>query len=487
MSAGNAGGIKWCLDNDVWEQVGERFVLEQLAGNSVPPAITDLDYLAGARREAGGSAFVPRQFRYSPLNGNPLANLTTSAWLPPASSSQGNRLCDGDGGEALGQLLPALITQWQTPGRNMQASATTVDAPSSSGLLFFACDAGGYRDALFALVRSGALWLRQRSSNTWVALRARKQQLGRHSFEHWSAAVVTLPGTHGSDIVLASDEGADLLQIDPVNLQYTLDRSPGAAFGAPGRLGAAALVPQRGRKGCQVAVRDDGRWSSIRISGDMPEAMQLGAPVTTPNGHGLMWIGEQGWLLVREQGDAFEARWEAWPAGMIARPRLGPPYRNGQGDWQLLQNQDDKSTCAYLLGATLRTEEPLKRLSVTTGAATFQLNVRVTRPWDDYDPDDHPDGLEHIIHPFLEAPRLGQPGSALLFLRAANADRAPLVSFYESRQRHLVHYAAGWPLSPNQTYTTESAEPWNAQWFVHDDALWLWVDDRGLLLRWSKA
>lgn len=487
MSAGAAGGTTWCLDNDAWSQDGQRFALKLLDGHAVPAEVTDLDYLAGARCVAGSAAFLPRQFRHSPFDGRPLADPTALNWLPPAASSQGNRLCDGEAGGALAALLPQLTAHWRQAGQTMQTAATRIDAPASNGLLFFASTAGGHRDALFALGRSGALWLWQRGSSAWVPLRARRQHLGRHAFESWAAAVVSLPGARGDDLVIASDEGADLLQIDPVRLQYLLDRAPGAALGAPGRLGEAALVPQRAGHGAQMALRRDGRWHGVPISGDLPTAMPvLGTPITTADGHGLAWIGESGWLLVREDGTGFTARWEAWPEGMIARPRLGPPFRNGEGDWQLLQNVADKSTCAFLLGATLRTEQALKRLSVSTGASTFQLNVRVARPWDDYDPDDHPDGLEHVVHPFLELQRPGQPGNTLLYLRAANPTRAPLLAFYEGRQCHLAQYAIGWPLSPGQVYATESTEPWNAQWFIHDGALWLWIDDRGMLLRWSR-
>jgi len=489
VSAATTGGIRWCLDNDVWTQLGDRFVLDRLEGMPVPEQLTDLDYVAGARRAfASASPYFPAQFRYSPLDGSQLPPLTTCNWLPPSSSSLGNRICDSDGGTALARLLPGLIAQWQRPGSTMQASVKIVEPPASSDLLFFASDAGGHRDALFALGRSGALWLRQRDSERWLPLRAGGKQLARHSFEPWAAAVVSLPGTRGSGLVLASDEGADLLQIDPLKLQYTVDRAPGTAIGAPGRLGDAAIVPQRGHSGYQLAVRANGGWHHVPIQGDVPAiAPLLGPPVITSNGHGMTWVGEQGWLQVREQSNTFDACWHPWPTGMLARPRLGPPFRNGDGDWQLLQNQQDKSTYAYLLGATLHTDKPLKRLSVTTGAATFQLNVKVSRPWDDYDPDDHPDGLDYIVHPMLEVPRPDQQGSVLLYMRAANANRAPLVSFYEGTQRHLVEYAVGWPLSAQRTYTTECASPWNAQWFVHDDALWLWIDERGLLLRWSCA
>jgi len=29
------------------------------------------------------------------------------------------------------------------------------------------------------------------------------------------------------------------------------------------------------------------------------------------------------------------------------------------------------------------------------------------------------------------------------------------------------------------------AQPWNAQWFCYDNALWLYIDSTGALYRWN--
>ncbi len=481
MIAESAGGTTWCLDNDAWTQDGHRFDAEQLDGLPVPSVLTDLDYLAGARTAPGDAGFLPRQFKFSPFDGSPLPDIRSQNWLPPCASSQGNRICDEDAGAALAELVGRLTTHWRTTATTMQSSAVRVDAPASNGLLYIASDAGGHRDALFALGRSGSLWIWQRHGQRWVQLRASKLPLARHRFDHWASAVVALPAATGSGLVIANDAGADFVQIDPLRMQYSVNRCEGTAMGTPGRLGDAALVPLHAGGRAQIAMHQQGRWNTLPVEGDVPAQMPLlAAPVVVANGHGLAWIGELGWLQVQENGENIDVRWHGWPSGMQARPILSPPYRNGDGDWQLLQ-REDKSTVSVLLGASLPHENPLRRASAGTGASTFQLNVRVDRPWADYDPDDHPDASDNVIHPFLEIEQNGM----LMYLRVPNERRTSLLSFYENRGRQQASYCIGWPAFPNQTYTLDAAEPWNAQWFMHDDALWLWIDDRGTLLRWS--
>lgn len=479
MSAENAEGASWRLDNDVWSQQGQRFELEALDGTAVPFGLNDLDYLAGARQARGLQGFLPRQFSYSPFDGKRLSDASVQAWLPPCASSQGNRVCDGQSGQVLAALIRRLTTHWRDNAISMQAAAERIEPPASNGLLYFATDAGGYRDALFALGRGGTLWLWVRNGGHWLQLRAKGIPLAHHRFDHGACAVATLPTARGSGIVVAGDSGVDFLRIDPVRLAYDIDRCEGRALGSPGRLGEYVMAPLWIGGRLQVAVRGDGRWTTLPVEGQLPDdTALLAAPVTTPNGRGLTWIGEHGWLELREQGDAFIAWWHAWPPGLLARPQLGPPYRNGDGDWQLLQRAD-KSTVSMLVGAPLPREHDLRRASAGTGNSTFQFNVKVDRPWSDYDPDDHPDASDHVIHPFLEV-----PNSVLLYLRAPNTRRASLLQFYESTNQQEVEYCLGWPASAAQSYTTDAAEPWNAQWFVHDEALWLWIDDRGTLLRW---
>ena len=486
--------VKWDLEDESWRQDGDAFVLESRDGVQLSEHLTDLDYLAGAHRRPDAAGYLPRQFQYSPTDGAQLPQVAAQPmhWLPPCASRAGNRVCDGEADRSLVELLAQLDAYWQTSGRSMQQSAEQIKPPVSSGLSYFCADAGGYRDALFALSHSGVLWLWQRGSRQWLPFRPEGALLSSHAFEHWAFSVVALPGQRGSDLVLADDGGAGYLCLDPVRLSYSLDRHPGKAVGVPGRLGDAALVPLLHDGRLQLAVRRlDSRWQTVKVgneamAGDQP--WLLAAPVVTINGQGLLWIGEHGWLLAQCRGNEFEARWNAWPANRSARPILGPPFRDGEGDWQLVYGSDDEKWHYVLLDATLPAEHVAPRAAANTGRNGFQLNIPVRPPWKDFDHDLH--RLEYVRHPFLESETAtGRDGvGAMLELRVER--RGTLTSFYESSVRVFAEYGFTLPVMGSDVwhcYQLNVAKPWLAQWFVHDGALWLWIDEPGRLLRWSAA
>ncbi|WP_313642728.1 hypothetical protein [Stenotrophomonas sp.] len=482
MTAEAEKATQWCFENEQWAQTGSTFKLEKLNGIKLSKELTDWDYLAGARQIFDENGYLPGRFAFSPVSGKQLPAPVLATWLPTNGDGNANRLAPQSSSASFTKLVTALQQHWHASSTTMQQCAVTVKAPASNGLLFFSCNPGGYQSALFAIERSGALWLWQRGSQQWLQLRAKKLPLGRQPFDHGASTVVALHGQIGSDLIFASEEGADFVRVDPVNLAYDVERARGQALAAPGQIDGVAMVPLHNGKSVEIAVRAKGKsWYSIPATGEIPTITgKLGAPITSSDGSSLTWIGERGYLTVSRIADSITAVWQPWPADQIARPLLGPPYRNGDGDWQLLQNLNSKVWTSRLLNNQLSTEHKLRRASTTTARSTFQLDVKVSRPWDDYDPDDHPDANTHIIHPFLEGERL----SALLYLRAPN-ERQTVLNFYENRAMQPAQYCIGWPITPANIYLFETARPWNAQWFVHDSALWLWIDDSGKLLRWS--
>jgi len=482
-----AKAVRWDMDGDLWRQEGDSFVLESLDGTPCPAFLTDLDWLAGAYPTADGMGYLPRQFRYSPIDGEQLQSPQPSSTFPPVGAGKSGRILEGQASAELAALLGRLDDHWRATGRSMQASAESIPPPAIDGVLYFRTDAGGYRDALFALSRSGGLWLWQRGSRQWLALQAEGMRLSAHAFEHWAASVGVLPGKQGSDIVLAGDAGADCVSIDPVRMRYRIDRLAGKAVGAPGMLGDTALVPLSCDGLLQLATRrPDAGWRAIPIEGETgagePHGL-LAAPIGTLSGQGLLWIGERGWLIAQMQGGRIEARWNAWPAQHSARPILGPPFRDGSGDWQLLYGSQDRKWRYLLLDGATPYEQMAPRAAVCTGRSSFQFNVRVGRPWQDFDHDLH--RMEYVLHPFLELESV--PG-AMLEMRAPLPAGRALTSFYDERARIPVHYGIALPgIAHPHHYQLDVARPWNVQWFVYDDALWLWIDERGKLLRWSAA
>jgi len=364
----------------------------------------------------------------------------------------------------------------------MQDAAEVIKSPQPSGLFFFSSRAGGHRNGLFAASRSGQLSLWQHGHRHWVPLTPRGASLGRSHLETWANATLTLPHDDGHEVIMATDAGADCVSVDAMTLSYQIDRAVGRSLGAPGLLDDAAFVPQEHEGQWCLAIRRTGEaWQQLVLTLDAPLQL-LAAPISDPAHRSLFWIGTQGVLSVRldGQGDV-SARWQSWPEGYQANPVLGPPYRDGEGFWQLLYDTRDKKWLLTRLDTVLPEQRPAPRGSTSTGRTSFQFNVRLERPWDEFDHDLY--SVTHVVYPFLEVvePQL------MLSLHAPLPQQRSLLSFFESQATVHATFCLERIGGHAYTYAMDTPSPWNAQWFVHDEALWLWVDARGTLLRWSLA
>ncbi|MFF2046735.1 hypothetical protein ACFVUR_02665 [Stenotrophomonas bentonitica] len=479
MAAGAERGAHWHLDNESWVQDGTGFSLVAIGTAVPPPTLSDLDYLSGAYRMPDGG-YLPGSFRFSPFTGQRLARRPVQQWRTPFGGDDGGRSCTAAVTAPLPSTLQALFDQLQRSGQSMQDAAEVIKSPQPSGLFFFTSRAGGHRDGLFAASRSGQLSLWQNGHRHWVTLAPRGVSLGRSHLETWANATLTLPRDDGHQMILATDAGADCVSVDAMTLSYQIDRAVGRTLGAPGLLDDIALVPQEHEGRWGLAIRRPGEaWQQQLLMLDAPLQV-LSAPISDPAHRSLFWIGPQGVLSVRldGQGDA-SARWQSWPEGYQANPVLGPPYRDGEGFWQLLYDTRDKKWIVIRLDAALPEQRAAPRGSTSTGRTSFQFNVRLERPWDEFDHDLYT--VSHVVYAFLDVvePQL------MLSLHAPLPQQRSLLSFFESQATVHATFCLEQIGGRAHTYAMDTPSPWNAQWFVHDDALWLWVDARGTLLRWS--
>ncbi|MEL3954191.1 hypothetical protein [Stenotrophomonas bentonitica] len=460
-------------------QNGTGFSLVAIDAAVPPTSLSDLDYLSGAYRVPEGG-YLPGSFRFSPFTGQPLERRPVEQWRTPFGGDDGGRSCSASAAEPIPSTLQALFDQWQRSGQSMQDAAEVIKSPQPSGLFFFSSRAGGHRNGLFAASRSGQLSLWQHGHRHWVPLTPRGASLGRSHLETWANATLTLPHDDGHEVIMATDSGADCVSVDAMTLSYQIDRAVGRSLGAPGLLDDAAFVPQEHEGQWCLAIRRTGEaWQQLVLTLDAPLQL-LAAPISDPAHRSLFWIGTQGVLSVRldGQGDVY-TRWQSWPEGYQATPVLGPPYRDGEGFWQLLYDTRDKKWLLTRLDTVLPEQRPAPRGSTSTGRTSFQFNVRLERPWDEFDHDLY--SVTHVVYPFLE---VVEPG-LMLSLHAPLPQQRSLLSFFESQATVHATFCLERIGGHAYTYAMDTPSPWNAQWFVHDEALWLWVDARGTLLRWS--
>ncbi|MDX5517788.1 hypothetical protein [Stenotrophomonas sp. RG-453] len=460
-------------------QNGTGFSLVAIDAAVPPTSLSDLDYLSGAYRVPEGG-YLPGSFRFSPFTGQPLERRPVEQWRTPFGGDDGGRSCSASAAEPIPSTLQALFDQWQRSGQSMQDAAEVIKSPQPSGLFFFSSRAGGHRNGLFAASRSGQLSLWQHGHRHWVPLTPRGASLGRSHLETWANATLTLPHDDGHEVIMATDSGADCVSVDAMTLSYQIDRAVGRSLGAPGLLDDAAFVPQEHEGQWCLAIRRTGEaWQQLVLTLDAPLQL-LAAPISDPAHRSLFWIGTQGVLSVRldGQGDVY-TRWQSWPEGYQATPVLGPPYRDGEGFWQLLYDTRDKKWLLTRLDTVLPEQRPAPRGYTSTGRTSFQFNVRLERPWDEFDHDLY--SVTHVVYPFLE---VVEPG-LMLSLHAPLPQQRSLLSFFESQATVHATFCLERIGGHAYTYAMDTPSPWNAQWFVHDEALWLWVDARGTLLRWS--
>lgn len=476
IDAGDA--CEWHLEDQFWTQDGQgAFQLRSHRGVPLPEALGDLDFLIATRRcpRCRVSAFLPAAFRHCPHCGAPLgAPGETQPWLPPYGQTGGWR-CHERAGSPAGALLERLLAR---PG-SLDEHRQVLKAPRKGGLLYFAAPLGGHGNALFALSRAGELFLWQRSSEQWLSLVAEQQPLGGFDLELWAWGLALLDTAAGPRLLLAGTEGATSLCVDPLQLSYRLQRCSGRALGAPGELEGRVYVPllQDGR----VLLADSAgeAWSSRALEDiDAPALQKLSAPILNAADRQLLWVGSQGYLELRlDDGAQAQVRWHAWPQGWQAYPEFGPPFRDGEGFWQQLIETERQAMCYVKLDGRLQERRLLQGTRMGTGHLSIQSDALLQRPWDEYDRNLHTQ--KQVFYPFMEfaAERL------LLGLRVDH--RSSVQKFFANPGPHPTDYCLERIDGERRSLHLSVERPWDAQWLVFDDALWLAIDSNGALYRWS--
>lgn len=483
--AGDDRAYAWQLDEQLWAQTGDStFTLVNVAGVTPDADLVDLDYAVGAKRAPSSStdAYLPADFAFCPLTGQklaPVAYQKDRRWLPPYGNGSGRRVvddeCDLDSAErTLASLYQHLLA---SPGRDLDSSKQALAAPRKNGLNFFVGQLGGHRDALFSLSREGGLFLWQRGSHKWLAVLPRTTPIGRTSLENWAWGVALQGEGREQKLIVAGDEGATRVSVDPLALSYQVDRCAGRALGAPGDLAEHTFVPLALADGsvCLASPGAEGGWTQHPVANATAAQMnRLSAPLRDPASRRLLWIGEQGYL-VAQLGESVQAQWLPWPIGATAKPELGPPFLDGYGWWQLLFDADGQS---YLrLGSQER--RTIKGTRLGTGHLNYMFNVRLDQPWDEHDEHNNPMTRE-VRYPFIEFSR-----DRLLLSLRVNRDSGSVQSLFDSDAavdsefclERIGEVALRLPL--------KVSKPWNAQWFFFDQALWLYIDSSGALFRWK--
>ncbi|MBA1203950.1 hypothetical protein G7009_19700 [Pseudomonas capeferrum] len=470
---------EWTVDGQHWVQNAQGiFNLREMNGQTVADSL-DLDFLAGARPAPDGKGFLPAAFSHCPRTGKllpPVAYDARCRWLPPYGNGTGRRVIESSCGfDAAQHILASLLDRIGTSAqRNLNDHATPIAAPRKNGLSFMVANLGGHRQALFALDREGGLFLWQSRAEQWRTLLPDAAPIGRSSLPSWAWGVALRNVGERQHLILAGEEGACEISVDPLRGRYRLERCLGQALAAPGTLEDRLLVPQRlpGGHLCLVERTADG-WLEHPITGADPTLIGLSAPLSQPSSRRLLWIGEHGYLSVKI-GEQVEAQWLRWPQGARAQPEYGPPFVDGYGTWQQLF--DEQGQYCLRLDSDERKEVRGSRLG--TGHLSFKFKARLEAPWAENDEYTNP-ATRDVIYPFIEF------SDAQCLLSFYVKETSGLQKLFEQDQPIDSEYRLERIGEPPLALFLKVAQPWNAQWFFFDNALWLYIDSSGALYRWN--
>ncbi|MBF8778747.1 hypothetical protein IV505_03220 [Pseudomonas fulva] len=470
----------WSFESQHWVQDAHgHFTLQQVHGQAVE-AGQDLDFLVGARLSLDGTGFLPAAFKHCPNTGQPLPPVAATPrrqWLPPYGTGSARRVVDAgcrlEAAEAtLGALLHGIGA---SPQRNLNDHCSQIVAPRSNGLNFLVANLGGHREALFALDREGGLFLWQARAGQWRTLLPETLPIGRTHLPSWAWGVALRSAGQQQRLVLAGAEGACEVEVEPVAGSYRLDRCAGRALGAPGSLEGRTFVAQRLPDGRPVVIeRTAEGWQSHPIDAADELLDTLAAPVSQPSARRLLWIGRHGYLSLR-LGEQVSAQWLRWPEHTQAQPEHGPPFEDGYGTWQQLLEEGGQQYCLRL-DSDERREVRGSRLG--TGHLSFKFRARLDAPWAENDEYTNP-ATRDVVYPFIEF------SDTRYLLSFCVKDTSGLQKLFDNSQPIDTEYRLERIGEPPLSLLLKVAQPWNAQWFFFDNALWLYIDSTGVLYRWT--
>ena len=476
----------WTLGDQEWLQTDDgTFSLHQVAGTKPLAELVDLDYLVGATPAPDSSPgnYLPAAFAFCPSTGKPLPKVTyqtTTRWLPPYGDGSGSRVinerCKLSSAEDISSRLYTQLLD--TRQGDLNSRKQIIGLPRKNGLNFLAANLGGHREALYALSREGSLFLWQRGSQKWLELLPKGEPIGRSRLENWAWSVSLHQDEGTQHLLLSSDSGATLISVEPLTLRYQTLRDDGSPLAGPGTLEGQSYLPQlKSGHVCIVNPASLYGWDRCLVEGADHERMtRLSAPILDAASRRLLWIGEHGYLSLT-QGSELKAQWHPWPNNATAHPEQGPPFLDGRGLWQLIFDADGQHYLQLDPGAT-DLPMPIKGYRLSTGHLSFKYNIRLELPWGEHDENIEPTTRE-VVHPFIEF----ATQKRLLSMRAQQTNT--LEAFFDSRQPMDVDYCFEQVGDQRFSISARASEPWNAQWFFFDNAMWLYIDSCGALYRWN--
>ncbi|MFM8333604.1 MAG: hypothetical protein ACKN9T_18150 [Candidatus Methylumidiphilus sp.] len=466
----------WAFDDQIWRRTdNDGFapsVFREMDAEGQVHSPRELAALVGAHcwREAAGEALYPGPFRHSPVSGQPLPAIPApvrQTWLPPFGDSPALH-CLGLRQTALSLSLPPGLRPEDEPGGQLPL-------PPPGEYQFMVGNFKTCTPLLLALnPGKGQLYLYIRQ--TWAELQNRSKHLPESSLPFWGLALDA-----ENRLLLPTDEGLAVLDLNVLTLSYTLRLLPGRCLGAPAVLGEFIVAP---------AVDDDGHAGLLQVARATLEWQWLDcAPVGAGGAFNVplvekrqaYWLNVLGQIRLRLNADNLPVpTYIPWNAGTAPRFEFGSPYaKNGQ-IWQICYDETLGQYQYVQLGREQPEKHPCSAPRLTAGAACFAQETQLAGPpWSE--PEVAYGGQSNdVVIPLLEA-----ANEAALCVRVDWVKG--LDALFASATPHLARFELIGRNGSVAFFTQKLPKPWLAQPFVHDGWLYLYHPDLKMIPGWKLA
>jgi uncharacterized protein YegL len=406
-----------------------------------------------------------------PISANTAAARWVSVWLPPYGTGTGLRFVNKSF---------SLSSNVASNGAEIEFKVSHL--PIAGMYSFLAVSKDGYPAVCLAIPRrNGALavsFSHLEGNLNWEIF---ETELDHHalpssnlSLDAWSAAVLANKNEN-LRLLIPSDEGPCVVDIDFVKRRYTTELAKGRCLGGVAKIQSSAYVPVFRNGKLEIACIKGGGWTYWTPDGNAPaDALSFGCPIVLEPMRKAIWVSKDGYLLMERGRVSFNA----WPTGWVAKTEFGPPFENAEGYWQLCFNPSMETfKYAYLLIEKSRVEiKSVDGPRMNTGKlCVSKKSIYKNAPWGE--PEQF--GKEPFIIPLL------QSSDNLLYL-GVNIEKSPetvsmtsLIDSYENYHFNIREKSSAVPLM-----TGRGPTPWRASFFIFGDLLNFYLESQGEIYSW---
>ena len=468
----------WMLSSGEWtalpEQLGFKLETTSLrhAAADISPIDTRVLFRSGYSLKHPEMVFPP-EFKYSPFDGNLLAQYPSSGgsspnWIAPyggpSITDKSSRTLRG-----LDQTLQPLKLARDGPRTADDEPEHILPCPPPGVYDYLSLPLGSSTATLLAIdPNKGALYALLEGSMQWAQLEHNTNGILAESIgDRMDWRCEALIDGSVSRLFIATSHGLACVVIDIAALSFGVVYSKCAALGSPIEFAGHIWCPCAvGDRVCFTSMTRDGKVGpTVESAISSKSCRRVCSPLA--DGRKAIWMTETGQLILQRLPDGeFATAFYAWPKNVMPSFDFGCPYLSRDGTtWQLCQDISE----GHYLYVQLGSEQPSMQETMTPRFCTGTINYRFaaklkSEPW--VEPEVGVDGAGLVI-PVLEH---ASTEMAVGLRIESTAGLEEVINSSVPRRAVLQFDKSS---TVTDFYTLAVAKPWHLRLVSHDRKLWL--------------